>query len=182
MGDLRLAYFKTMAWASGAYAGGLMVVDENGLPLDFRYTDPVQPTRLQEVLYGKSLDRHMRQEVLFKHLTARIDPRPNWLFVDDDQLLHLTACAPVVSLAETRLPPLREAALCQVLSETEWLLQAGETGSPLKFRAYKPESGAIESLVDTLVLVADCGLDPVEPFNRVRQALEIACAPSSAPA
>lgn len=178
MSDLRFAYYKAMAWASGAYAGGLMVVDARGLPLDFRYTEPVQPTRLQEVLYGKTLDRHMRHDVLFKQLTARLEPKPHWLFVDDDQLLHLHAFAPVVSLAESRLHPLREAAMLQVVSDSEWLLQAAETGSPLKFRMYQPAAGAVDAVAENLVEAAAAGLDPVEPFNRVRQALDIVCAPS----
>lgn len=178
---LRFAYFKTMTWGSGAYAGGLMVVDMRGLPVDFRYTEPVQPTRLQEVLYGKSLDRHMRHDVLFKQLAARIEPKPDWLFVDDDQLLHLQGGARVASLVESRSAPLREVALVQVLSDSEWLVQASETGSPTKFRMYQPGVGEVDKLAQDLVSAASFGMDPVEPFNRVRQALELVCAPSSLP-
>jgi hypothetical protein len=96
-----------MVWASGAYAGGLMVVDLMGLPLDFRYTEPVTPTRLQEVLYARTLDRYMRAELLFKHLCVRIEPRPALLLVDDEILLTQAAASTVVYVAETRLPPPR---------------------------------------------------------------------------
>lgn len=180
MSETRLAYFKTMVWASGAYAGGLLVVDETGLPLDFRYTDPITPTRLQELLYGKTLDRHMRGEVLFKHLCARIDPKPTLLLVDDEHLLAIPAAATVVYAAETRLPPFREAAELQDVSETEWLLQAAETGSPLRYKLQAP--GEEEAVATVILTAAAAGLDPLEPFNRVRGALEVACAPSLAPA
>ena len=45
---IKLAYF--MAVKEGAsYLGGLLVTDTSGIPLDFRYTEPITPTRLQSI-------------------------------------------------------------------------------------------------------------------------------------
>jgi hypothetical protein len=177
----RLAYFKTMVWASGAYAGGLMVVDLMGLPLDFRYTEPVTPTRLQEVLYARTLDRYMRAELLFKHLCVRIEPRPALVLVDDEILLTQAAASTVVYVAETRLPPLEAAADLHDVSDSEWLLQLAEGASPLRFKLHDPQAGDPEAIATWLLTAAAAGLDPLEPFNRVRAALELACAPSAVP-
>ncbi|MEB3222755.1 MAG: hypothetical protein VKS61_11830 [Candidatus Sericytochromatia bacterium] len=182
MSDQRIAYYKTMVWASGAYAGGVMVVDPAGLPLDFRYTEPVTPTRLQEVLYGRSLDRHMRADVLFRHLCARIEPRPSLLFVDDEALLAQAAATTVVYVAETRLPPLSVAAELHDVAENEWLLQVSEGGSPLRFKLHDPAPRDEEAVATWILTGAEAGLDPVEPFNRVRAALELVCASSVGPA
>jgi hypothetical protein len=177
---LKLGYLKVVHLAPGSFAGGLMVVDARGLPLDFRYTEPVTPSKVQQVLYGKSLDRHVRQDVIFKHLAEKIEPKPAYLFVDEEILLGLSAAAPLVLVNETRLAPLREAAQLQAVSETEFLLQAGETGSPLRFKLSKAEPGLAEKIADALLEVSREGLDPTEPFGRIRAALNELCAPSSA--
>ena len=57
----------------GTYVGGLMVTDASGLPVDFRYTDPVTPTRLQRALYGAVLDRYLRSEVVLRTLLDALE-------------------------------------------------------------------------------------------------------------
>ena len=179
MAEPRLAYVKITTVAPGTFAGGLMVVDARGLPVDFKYTEPVVPSKLQQVLYGKSLDRHVRHDVIFKHLVERLEPRPALILVDEEALLALGAAAPLVHVMETRLAPLREVATLQPTAEGEWLLQVGETGSPLRFRLARAQAGEESLVAEILLAAARAGLDPVEPFGRVRGALELVCAPSS---
>lgn len=176
----KLGYMKIVNLGPHAFAGGLMIVDARGLPLDFRYTDPVNPSKVQQILYGKALDRHVRQDVIFKHLAEKMEPRPDLLLVDDELLLTLPAVVPVVMVLETRLSPLREVAQLQMVTDTEYLLQAGETGSPLRLKFAKSEAGLPTKVADLLLEVVAEGLDPVEPFNRIRGAVETLCAPSSA--
>ena len=64
-----------------------MVTDASGLPVDFRYTDPVTPTRLQRALYGNVLDRYLRAEVVLRTLLDALDAPPSLLLVDDPDLL-----------------------------------------------------------------------------------------------
>jgi hypothetical protein len=177
--SLALAYVKIIALPGNAFAGGVMVVDGRGLPLDFRYTEPVQPSKVQAVLYGKSLDRHVRQDVIFKQLAGKIDPRPAVVLVDDETLVGQAAAAPVALAVETRLTPLREVGLIQPVNEHEFLLQTGETGSPLRVKLAKAEPGGFEKVGDFLLDAAHQGLDPIEPFNRIRGALEVLCSASS---
>lgn len=176
--SLKLGYLKVVNLPGGSFAGGVMVVDSRGLPLDFRYTDPVTPSKVQQVLYGKSLDRHVRQDVIFKHLAEKLEPRPALLLVDDELLLGLTASVPIALVVETRLAPLREATTLQTVSETEYLLQAGETGSPLRIKLSKAEPGGAEKIAELLLEANSEGLDPTEPFLRIKAALNELCAPS----
>jgi hypothetical protein len=176
----KLGYVKIVNLGAHAFAGGLMIVDSRGLPLDFRYTDPVNPSKVQQILYGKALDRHVRQDVIFKHLAEKMEPKPALLLVDDELLLDLPAAVPVVMVLETRLSPLREAAQLQKVSDVEYMLQAAETGSPLRIKLAKAEAGLPEKVADLLLEVVAEGLDPVEPFSRIRGAVDTLCAPSSA--
>ncbi|HEY9722326.1 MAG TPA: hypothetical protein V6D47_09940 [Oscillatoriaceae cyanobacterium] len=178
MPDLKLAYLKVVHLAPHVYAGGLMVVDERGLPLDFRYTDPVTPSRVQQILYGKALERHVKQDVIFHHLADKIEPKPAFLLVDEEQLLGATG-VPTVLVVETRLAPLHQATELQVISDVEYLLQLGETGSPLRFKFAKAEPGLADKLADALLAATRQGLEPTEPFGRVRGAVETLCSPST---
>lgn len=176
----KLGYLKVVSLSPGTFAGGLMVVDDRGLPIDFRYTDPVTPSKVQQLLYGKALDRYVRQDVIFKHLTEKMEQRPALLLVDDEHLLGLSASVPVAMVVETRMPPLREGAYSQPITATEFLLQLGETGSPIRVRLANSEPGAAEKVSELLLEAARQGLDPAEPFGRIRGALDVLCAPSSA--
>lgn len=176
----KLGYLKIVNLGANAFAGGLMIVDSRGLPLDFRYTDPVSPSKVQQVLYGKALDRHVRQDVIFKHLAEKMEPRPALLLVDDELLLGQPASVPVVMVLETRLSPMREIAQLQPVSDTEYLLQAAETGSPLRIKLSKAEAGLPEKVAEILLDAVALGMDPVEPFGRIRGAVDVLCAPSSA--
>jgi hypothetical protein len=83
----RPGYLVVRADEGGAYVGGLMVTDASGLPVDFRYTDPITPTRLQRALYGGVLDRYLRSEVVLRTLLDALETAPTLLVVDDPDLL-----------------------------------------------------------------------------------------------
>ena len=46
------------------YLGGILVADEFGLPVEFRHTLPVRPTKLHRAIYGDALDRYVRAVVI----------------------------------------------------------------------------------------------------------------------
>src|SRR5512146_2076692 len=86
MGDtLKLAYYVVMK-EGACYLGGLLVTDTSGIPLDFRYTEPITPTKLQSVLYGKALEPHLKEEVIQKTLLKELKTAPDLLFLPATEL------------------------------------------------------------------------------------------------
>ena len=55
-----IGYLAVTAQEPLGYLGGVLVADEFGLPVEFRHTLPVRPTKLQRALYGDALDRYLR--------------------------------------------------------------------------------------------------------------------------
>lgn len=53
------------------HVGGLLVVDESGIPHEFKYTDPIIPNQLQKILYGKSLETYLHVEIISKSLLKK---------------------------------------------------------------------------------------------------------------
>jgi hypothetical protein len=154
------------------YCGAVLTVDAQGLPLDFQYTDNVIPNKVQRMLYGKALDRHVRTEVLFKNLIDKLNPKPQLLLVDDELLLGASLGAVSFGLLlETRLSPLNAVGTLQPVTPAECLLQVSEMGSPMRLKMPFGEADRFDKAAAILTEATRAGLDPVEPFIRIREAL-----------
>lgn len=164
---------------AGTYVGGLMVTDTSGLPVDFRFTDPVTPTRLQRALYGGVLDRYLRAEVVLRTLIDALDQPPSVLVVDDVSLLDepIDLC-PMAHVAPSQADPLAGPGARSGQGPHTFLLQASDVGHPL--RVTLPAGVEDAGLVgDTLVALAE-RMDVLEPIERVRDALAVIVAEGAA--
>lgn len=177
--DPRPGYLVVRADDDGTYVGGLMVTDSSGLPVDFRYTDPVTPTRLQRALYGGVLDRYLRSEVVLGTLLSALDRAPTVLLIDDDRLLdeRIDAC-PMAFVSSSRSDPLGAPGARAPHGAGAFLLQIAEGGHPLRVElpAGDPDDPAMaagEAAVVEALLALGRRMDPLEPVERVRDALDV---------
>ena len=145
--------------SDGTYVGGLMVTDVYGLPLDFRYTDPITPTRLQRALYGGALDRYLRADVVARTLLGAV-----------------RAECPVGAVIRTNLPPVGERGTIGGDQEDGAFLVQTVHGDPPLRVIVEGEAGSLPQTI------ADLGesMDPTEPMQRVRAALELIAAGEAA--
>jgi hypothetical protein len=166
----------------GAYLGALMVTDHTGLPLDFRYTDPITPTRLQRALYGGVLDRHLRTEVVARTLIGAVARPPTIIVVEERALADepLASC-PVVMLGPSAAGPLGAVGSVHSQGGDSLLLQVSEGVNPVRVAIGADETdgggdGAIRALVEL-----GATMDLLEPLERVREALDLIAAGEIAP-
>lgn len=166
-------YLVVRVGDDGSYTGGLMVTDRHGLPLDFRYTDPVTPTRLQRALYGTALDRYLRSEVVLKTLLGAVQQRPGLLLIEDERLLdeEISGC-PVVFAGTSRAGVLGAPGTLQEEADSVWLAQMDAGSAPLRVAMSGSRSAEVAGVVGTLVELSET-MDVLEPAARVRQALEL---------
>ena len=172
MADLpKPGYLVVEIREEGACVGGLMVTDENGLPLDFRLTDPITPTRLQRALYGGALERYLRADVVAGTLLSSIEAKPTVIFVDEDDLLRLPdAPCPVASVDTTQLPPIGPVGTSKGERGTHALLQINDHGAPVRVKV--ADEASIGPVSDALVALGGF-MDVSEPADRVRDALNL---------
>ena len=175
----RPGFLVVRAEDDGTYVGGLMVTDATGLPVDFRYTDPITPTRLQRALYGGVLDRYLRTEVVLGTLLAALDAPPSLLLVDDPDLLDepIDLC-PVVHVARSGVDSLGAPGARSAQESGSFLLQASEAGHPLRV-TLPAGAGAADGVAEVLVALGR-RMDPLEPAERVRDALAVIVAGEAA--
>jgi hypothetical protein len=177
--SLKLAYF--MAIKEGAsYLGGLLLTDPSGIPLDFRYTEPITPTRLQTVLYGKALEPHLKEEVIQKTLLKELKAAPDLFILPPADMAggwNGDARCPVMAIQKTQESPLARLGETFRVSPREVLLQTAEGASPLRvIFALTVELPGQEEALQKLLEVA-YHMDPLEPLERVQAALQTLVGP-----
>ncbi|MEQ9336426.1 MAG: hypothetical protein RJQ03_04485 [Miltoncostaeaceae bacterium] len=153
-----------------------MLTDAAGLPVDFRFTDPITPTRLQRALYGGVLDRHLRVDVVARALVGALSERPSVLLVDDRHLLTPgVAGCPVLMISPSSAAPLGAAGSVQGAGDSV-LVQACDGVAPVRLTL--PDDSGDDARAAGAALVAALGqtMDPLEPVERVREALDLIAA------
>lgn len=171
---IKLAYF--MAVKEGAsYLGGLLVTDTSGIPLDFRYTEPITPTRLQSILYGKSLEPHLKEEVIQKTLLKELKAAPDLFILSAAELAGGWAGEakyPVLAVQKSQEAPLARAGEAFRAGPRELLLQVAEGAAPLRVIFAGSVDAAAQEQAVAKLLEAGYHMDLTEPLERVAAALQ----------
>jgi hypothetical protein len=81
--------FLSILRDSAGYIGGYLVTNFWGRPLEFRLTSAVQPNRVQQILYGPSLEPFVCAEVLGKTLVDKTATAAHAVLTDHPAALDL---------------------------------------------------------------------------------------------
>ena len=71
------------------YVGGYLVTNAWGRPLEFRLSSAVQPNKVQQILYGDTLQGYLCGEVIGKTLIDKTATPAQWVIVDNSLTLDL---------------------------------------------------------------------------------------------
>ena len=151
--------FLTVLHDPGGVLGGYLVTNAWGRPLEFRLTTAVQPTKVQQVLYGPTLTEYLCSDLIGKALVEKTSTLPGLILTDSVPALGLRAHidVPVIALAaETVLTP--------DLLAVPYARSAVTLVIPARFAADRPTIEARLAQIDPAV-------DLSEPFTRVREAV-----------
>lgn len=167
-----LGYFK-MYSEREMYLGGLMVVDQRGIPVEFKYTDTIKPSKLQKVLYGAVLEKYLKEEVIIGNLVEKLEIKPEVYIVDkvENMVLNKFVGEHVILLKETPNKSLDNPGDYQLLKDNEAIYQVDESNPPIRVQ-FKEGKG--EELFNTLNSFSLEG-NLFEPFKRVEEALRLIC-------
>ena len=76
MEKINIGYLSSLK-IEDQYIGGLLVTDIRAVPMEFKYTDPIQPTDNQKVMYGEVLDKTIHEEVIRANLLKAVKKVPS---------------------------------------------------------------------------------------------------------
>lgn len=142
--SLQALGFLTIVREPAGYIGGYLVTNAWGRPLEFRLSSAVQPNRVQQVLYGPSLEPFLFGDLIGKTLIDKTATTVQLVITDQPAALNV-----------------RRSHGCPVA------LVQHDAEPPLAHHPDFPEDGAaLEELLGKL-----SSFDFAEPFNRIREAL-----------
>jgi hypothetical protein len=140
--------------------GGYLVLNAGGRPLEFHCTAPVKPNRPQEILYGPTLRPYLCGEQIGQALVTRAKTDVLLVFTDERAAVGVRefSSAPVVLMRSNSA----EAPACNDLPLTLGDFQAllanrYSSDQPMVLSRWKEHGHS---------------LDLLEPFGRIREALE----------
>jgi hypothetical protein len=162
--------------AEGLFRGASLVVDFRGIPMDFRHTDPIRPTRLERILYGSALEVYLREELILESLAGAVEVKPTlWICREPDLLAPLKSITrgKVLFLAPSSRPPLEAAGSMENAGEggAVYMLQADSVSAPL--RVAFPDNTREDEVKQIVGLLVDAAktMELLEPFGRIQKAL-----------
>lgn len=154
-GDIMLAYLMCPQDAAGSYLGALMLTDHRTRPQHFSFVSPIRPTKIQRILYGPTLDEHLKVDVIGKKLLSDLPYVPELLVVETPELIGVRRVV--------HLP-------------TAFLTKTGDGDiEPGRLTSLRYDTGAYtddEEVVGQILASLETTVDLVEPFNRMREALK----------
>lgn len=188
-----IGFLTVIEHARHGLFGGYLVVNTAGRPLEFHCTAPVKPNRAQEILYGPTLRPYLFGEQIGGALVSKAKLQPLCLCTDQEPVFALRDLVkfPVVRVAEVNasvsfppasdadepssgpagdgVPPATTAAVsCDDRENEKWT-----TFSLGKFSVCV--AGRYESDRETVLAAWQehaVSLDLLEPFDRIRDAIE----------
>ena len=85
-----IGYLAVLEDPSGtSYSQVLFIVDENGYPIDYAYTDNLTVNETQRILFGTTLRHYLITKVFGTQLLEDIANEPSIIFVDSEDLLAI---------------------------------------------------------------------------------------------
>ena len=173
MGEIRLVYLSRDEFDEGAaHRGGALLIDGKGTPLEFRCTSPVRPNAVQRTLYGESLEPYMLVELIGKPLLSSLRKTYELVLVDDPRFLNLSAHVSEPMVYLRRQGAAMAPASGQGEQSASSLLDSPNGAfQPVVIETFPTDRVALESAMPMIEEAAKA-LDPLEPFDRVKRALQ----------
>ena len=157
------------------FRGAALVTDTRGIPTDFRYTEPVRPTRLERILYGGALDIYLREEVILENLIKAIETKPVLWIVDNEILIapvQKLAKLPALVMEISQRSPLDHAGQVEPTAESGvFVFQADGISAPMRLIVTSENVSKISQMTGILTTAAE-EMELMEPFTRIAKALD----------
>ncbi len=159
---LNLGFLTVLHEPSGRL-GGYLVTNLWGRPLEFRLSTAVQPNRIQQVLYGPTLDAYLCGDLIGKTLIDKTATPAQLVVTDTASALdvRLKLEVPVVWFAKPDDNAAKEMTANLVAPAS------GGKGSLYRHPQYPADREAVQAALERL----DGTLDFAEPFDRIREAI-----------
>lgn len=157
------------------HTGAILVTNQIGVPLEFKYTEPVVVTKLHKILYGSSLERYLHETVIRNRLAREIRSQPEFFVTSFDEKEFLSPLAGREMIAVQRLKPGQgEGSGSFTRVRDREVIAQLEDGLDVRI-AFSTPDDTIQHYVVAWLQELGRTMDVLEPIDRVLLALRSLC-------
>ena len=158
------------------HMGAILVTNQIGVPLEFKYTEPVVATKLHKILYGSVLEKYLHETVIRDRLGREIHASPDYFITryDEKEYLGPVANREMVAIQRYNLPPGELSGPFNRVREREAVVELEEESIFLRLAFSTSDESVQHGIVTWLQEIART-MDVLEPLDRITSALTSLC-------
>jgi hypothetical protein len=158
------------------HMGAILVTNQIGVPLEFKYTEPVVATKLHKILYGSVLEKYLHETVIRDRLGREVRTSPNYFITpyDEKEFLGCIADREMMAIQKCTLPPGELSGPFNRIREREVIVELEEEPCFLRLTFSTLDEGVQHGMVAWLQELART-MDVMEPLDRITSALTSIC-------
>ena len=158
------------------HMGAILVTNQIGVPLEFKYTEPVVATRLHKILYGSVLERYLHETVIRERLGREVRSLPDYFIApyEEKEFLGTVAEREMMAVQRCGLPPEEISGPFNRIREREAIIELEEDRVFLRLAFSTPDETRQHNMAAWLQEIART-MDVLEPLDRVASALTSLC-------
>jgi hypothetical protein len=154
------------------HMGAILVTNEIGVPLEFKYTEPVAASKLHKILYGSVLEKHLHETVIRDRLGREINSTPDFFITsyDEKEFLGTLSGKEMVAVQKYSLPPGDLTGPFSRIREREAIVELEDEAIFLRLTFSTPSEGVQHNITAWLQEISRT-MDIMEPLDRIASAL-----------
>ncbi|MDM7996198.1 MAG: hypothetical protein QUT30_11015 [Acidobacteriota bacterium] len=158
------------------HMGGILITNQIGVPLEFKYTEPVTATRLHKILYGSVLEKYLHETVIRDRLGREIRNLPAFFITnyDEKEFLGPVADREMVAIQKCNLPPGEISGPFTRIREREAIIELEEDREFLRL-AFSTSDEMLQLNLVAWIQENARTMDILEPLDRITAALNSLC-------
>jgi hypothetical protein len=158
------------------HMGAILITNQIGVPLEFKYTEPVTATKLHRILYGSVLDRYLHETVIRDRLGREIRSIPDYYITsyDEKEFLGAVADREMIAIQKYSLPPNDLTGQFSRIRDREAIIELEDESIFLRLAFSTPNEAVQHSIALWLQEIART-MDILEPLERIKSALTNIC-------
>jgi hypothetical protein len=158
------------------HMGAILVTNQIGVPLEFKYTEPVTATRLHKILYGSVLEKYLHETVIRERLGREIHSSPDYFITsyDEKEFLGSIANKEMVAVQKYNLPPGDLSGFFSRIKEREAIIELEEEQIFLRL-FFSTSNETIQRNIAVWIQEISRTMNILEPLDRIASALTSLC-------
>ena len=157
------------------HLGGILVTNQIGVPLEFKYTEPIVATRLHKILYGAVLEKYIHETVIRDRLARELHAEPDYFIApyDEREFLSTILGKEMMAVQKFNAAPAEVSGPFMRVHEREAIVELEE--GPILRLAFSTADDDRQHAMAIWLQEIGRTMDILEPLDRVATALKSLC-------